>query len=238
MTDLIRELHLLVSIAKLDAQLNVCRREISLLPEKIDKTQRSIEKIEKAMVEAATHLDGMGKERRGLEKALEDHNEKIKKFKNQLMEVKTNKEYTAMLKEIEHIEKEIDEKEERLLLLMDELDQQSTQNEDFTRTNHERKQALLQEKSEFEARLAQLNDDTTRLEAEKPKILVELNPQLKKRYGRILAKMGDFAVTHVEDEICQGCFSRVPPQVALEVKNNDQIIACQACGRILVHYNP
>ncbi|UCH85816.1 MAG: hypothetical protein JSW50_09170 [Candidatus Latescibacterota bacterium] len=49
--------------------------------------------------------------------------------------------------------------------------------------------------------------------------------------------MGDFAVTHVEDEICQGCFSRVPPQLALEVKNNDQIITCQACGRILVHYN-
>ena len=85
--------------------------------------------------------------------------------------------------------------------------------------------------------MAKLTEETNRIEAEKPKILIELNPLLKKRYDRILAKMHDFAVTHVDDEICQGCFSRVPPQLALEVKKNDQIIACQACGRILVHYN-
>ena len=59
MTDLTRELHLLVSIAKLDAQLNVCRKEIARLPGEIDKTRRAIEKIDKAMTEAAGHLDDM-----------------------------------------------------------------------------------------------------------------------------------------------------------------------------------
>lgn len=238
MTELTRELHLLVSIAKLDAQLNACRTEIGLLPDKIEKVRRSIEKIDGAMNEAAAHLADMAKEKRSLEKSLDDQNEKIKKLKVQLMEVKTNKEYTAMRHEIEHIEERIDEKEERLLILMDELDQQEDRNDDFTRSNEKQKQELLEQESELEERLAKLKEEMAGLEAEKPKVLRELDPQIRKRYDRILKKLGDFAVTHVEDEVCQGCFSRVPPQTALEVKRNDQIIACQACGRILVHYNP
>ena len=153
------------------------------------------------------------------------------------MEVKTNKEYQAMLHEIEHLEKGIDEREERLLILMDELDLQSEQNQDFTRKNEDDKKRLLAEKAELENRLKTLSDDVKRLEAEKPKILAELEPQTKKRYDRILAKLNDFAVTHIDDDVCQGCYSRIPPQMALEVKKNDQIITCEVCGRILVFYS-
>lgn len=81
-----------------------------------------------------------------------------------------------------------------------------------------------------------MKKDLARLDAEKPRILIELDPQIRKRYDRILAKLHDFAVTHIADEICHGCHSRIPPQGAMEVRRNDQIITCQACGRILVHY--
>jgi predicted nucleic acid-binding Zn-ribbon protein len=236
MTDVIRELHLLVSIAKMDAELHACRTELSLLPEKIESVKRSVEKVDKNSEEAVTHLDGMRKERRALEKTLANHGEKIKKLKTQLMEVKTNKEYTAMLSEIEHTEKGIDEGEERLLMLMDELDQQTARNKEFMEKSTEAKTRLLAEQSELENRLRELQEQAKRLEAEKPKVLKELDPQTRKRYDRILAKYGDIAVALVADEACQGCHSRIPPQTILEVKSNEQIITCQTCGRILVYY--
>lgn len=236
MPDVKREIHLLVTIAKLDAELNAFRTEASQLPEKIAKTEAEIKAIEKSMADADAHLESMTKEKRGLEQKIQDNGEKLKKLKIQLMEVKKNEEYQAMLHEISHMEKAIDESEERLLMIMDELDQQGLQTGDFKKKKGEAKQALCAEKVALEHRLDQVKKDLARLDAEKPKILLELDPQIRKRYDRLLAKLHDFAVTHIADEICHGCHSRIPPQGAMEVRRNDQIIACQACGRILVHY--
>jgi len=236
MTDMRREIHLLITIAKIDADLNACRTEASQLPEKVDKTEKDIKAIEKSVAEADTHLEAMKKEKRHLEQKIQDNAEKLKKLKVQLMEVKKNEEYQAMLHEIAHMEKTIDENEERLLMTMDELDQQGLQTGDFTKQKEDAKKNLSAEKTDLETRLEQLKKEIARLDGEKPKILIELDPQIRKRYDRILAKLHDFAVTHVGDEICHGCHSRIPPQAAMEVRKNDQIITCQACGRILVHY--
>ena len=236
MTDVKREIHLLVTIAKLDAELNACRTEASHLPEKVAKADAEIKAIEKSMADADAHLEAMKKEKRVLEQKIQDSGEKLKKFRIQLMEVKKNEEYQAMLHEISHMEKAIDESEERLLMIIDELDQQGLQTGDFKEKKGEARHKLAAEKAALEQRMEQLKKDLARLEAEKPKILIELDPQIRKRYDRILAKLHDFAVTHIADEICHGCHSRIPPQAAMEVRRNDQIITCQACGRMLVHY--
>jgi len=236
MTDMRREIHLLITIAKLDAQLNACRNELAQLPAKVEKIARDLTAVDKAVGEAGSHLESMKKEKRTLEQKVQDSTEKVKKLKVQLMEIKTNKEYQAMLHEIGHMEKDIDDHEERLLMLMDELEQQGLETGGFTKKKDEEQKQLAAEKAGLETRLSHLEGEMKRLEGEKPKILAELDPQIKKRYDRILAKLHDFAVTHVVDDVCQGCHSRIPPQAVLEVKKNDQIIACQACGRILVHY--
>jgi predicted nucleic acid-binding Zn-ribbon protein len=236
MTDLRREIHLLVTVAKLDAELNACRTESAHLPGKIEAIDNKLNAIERALTEADAHLDAMKRERRTLEQRVQDGSEKVKKLKVQLMEIKTNKEYQAMLHEISHMEKGIDEDEEKLLIIMDELEQQGAQTGSFRKQKEDEKRTLVLEKSEHQKRLDHLREKMKRLEGEKPKVLVELDPQLRRRYDRILSKLHDFAVTHIESEICQGCHTRIPPQTALEVRKNDQVITCQVCGRILVHY--
>jgi predicted nucleic acid-binding Zn-ribbon protein len=236
MTDPRREIHLLVSIAKLDAALNSSRVEAGHLPEKIGAIEKKLRDAERSVEEADAHLESMKKERRLLEQKLQDSEEKIRKFKIQLMEIKTNKEYQAMLHEIGHMEKTAGDTEERLLIIMDELDRQDTQTADFRKKKDEEKRVMTAEKTQLEARLEHLTSEIARLEGEKPKVLTELDPAIRKRYDRILAKLHDFAVTNVAGDVCQGCHSRIPPQAVLEVKKNDQIIACQACGRLLVHY--
>ena len=237
MTELQRDLHVLVAIAKLDAELNSHRTELGLLPDKVSQSKKKLEEIIAAEKDAAAHLDEMAKERRTLEQKLDDNAVQIKKYKVQLMEVKTNKEYTAMLHEIEHLEKDTEAKEERLLILMDELDQQKSQHEQAMEQSASIKKEWQQEQAQLEARINTLSADSEKLDGEKPKLLHELDASLKKRYDRILVKLGDFAVTHVVDDICQGCFTRIPPQTAVEVRQNNRIITCEVCGRILVYYN-
>ncbi len=236
MMDLRREVHLLISIAKLDATISKYRIEMDALPALIERVGRSMRRTVSNEEQAVAHFEEMKKERRNLERSLEDEGVLIQKYRTQLMSVKTNKEYQAMSKEIETLAKDIDDKEEKLLILMDEIENQEKENDDYLlKIKHERAE-LEKQKAEMEQRLAFLQSETENLRKEKPKFLDELDPQLKRRYERIIDKLGDFAVTHVEGEVCQGCFATIPPQTVNEVKKNDRIITCEACGRILVYY--
>lgn len=234
--DLKHEVHILVTIAKVDAELNRHRIELEGIPAHIARIQREIGELERSHRQATEHFEAMKKERRQLEVNLQDNGELLKKYKTQLMGVKSNKEYTALLKEIEKVERDTDEKEERLLILMDEIESQSKENERFLSKVEEEIRVREEEKRQLEAKEKSLRNRMSELEGKKPALLCELNASLRKRYERILAKLGDFAVANIDGEICQGCFSKIPAQTANEVKLNDRIITCEACGRILVHY--
>jgi predicted nucleic acid-binding Zn-ribbon protein len=93
----------------------------------------------------------------------------------------------------------------------------------------------LSEKTRLEGEMKRLQEETARLLAERPKILSEISPAYQKRYER-LAPHRDVVVTRAEGDHCGGCRQQIPPQLAVEVRKNDQFITCPACGRILVHY--
>jgi predicted nucleic acid-binding Zn-ribbon protein len=74
------------------------------------------------------------------------------------------------------------------------------------------------------------------LEEEKSRTLPLLSEKIRKRYERILKVKKDSGVANLIGDVCQGCFSRVPPQHAHEVRRNDTILTCEACGRILIYF--
>lgn len=238
MQDIRHELHILVSMAKIDAALSHKRSELGTIPDERHKTEKVLHDLEEQKRASDERFEAMKKERRATETRLEDNAELVQAKKTQLMGIKSNKEYSALLKEIATVEQEIDAKEERLLELMDEIEGQEQELKKINEKLSTDKRALEDTLRALDEQEAALNADIKNLEMQKPALLKELDPQVKKRYDRLLAKLGDFAVTHVVDEICQGCFSRIPPQTANEVKMNDRIIACAMCGRILVHYEP
>ena len=74
------------------------------------------------------------------------------------------------------------------------------------------------------------------IEDEKIRILPHLSERIRELYKRILKVKGDSGVANLVADICQGCYSRMPPQKAHEVRKNDKITTCEVCGRILVYY--
>ena len=86
--------------------------------------------------------------------------------------------------------------------------------------------------------MSELEGEIKRLEGEKPKYLNELEAGLAKRYVRLSKALQGLAVTTVvAGDSCGGCGTRIPPQVVVEVRKNEQIVTCEACGRILVFYS-
>ena len=174
--------------------------------------------------------------RKELETRITDIEVKISKYKEQLMSVKTNDEYKAMVKEIAFNEKAISGVEDEILLLMEETEglnaslgsAETTLREDETVVQAER------------ARLEELNaQDTTALSSnleERVGLEKEIEEDVLTRYDRVRRFRGGIAMARASNEECEVCNVRMRPQVFQEVRRNDTIIPCDSCGRIL--YDP
>jgi predicted nucleic acid-binding Zn-ribbon protein len=236
MDDLRRDISLFVSVARIEAALHNDRLALQKIPNEIETIDRALTGLEKREKDAQARLESLTKERRDTERRMREHEDHLKKCRAQQSLVKTNEEYTAMLKEIAGLEKDIDAEEEKILVLMDAMEAAQEETAAAAEALKTERAKRMAEKKSLEDRSAKLAVEVDRLTREKPKILAEVSPALLKRYERVAVRFGDLAVTRVENEHCGVCRQQLPPQVAVEVRKNDQFITCQACGRILVHY--
>lgn len=141
-----------------------------------------------------------------------------------------------MGKEIEYLLGLVDEAEERILTILDEI---LAENEKLARIQEKinnEKEVLLSKMKDMEREIQEERDSLLILEDEKVRILPHISDTVQKLYNRILKAKGDSGVANLVGDICQGCYSRMPPQKAHEIRRNDRIIRCEFCGRILVYY--
>jgi predicted nucleic acid-binding Zn-ribbon protein len=232
-----QDLMTLASIARVDVSVRDQRAELAQIPAAVKKIDRRLDEMGRRQEAQDAKLENIKKERRKLEQEIQDYEAKITASRTKLAEVKTNHEYTAALKEIDTLKGDIDAKEERLLVLMDEA-------ETFEPVHDEEVKKLAAERSEIEAEKTLLLERQSAMEAEvqklldeKPALLKQLSASMQKKYERLLQRHGDAAVVPVRDEHCGGCGTHVPPQVAVEVRKNEKLLTCQSCGRLLVHYD-
>ena len=161
---------------------------------------------------------------------------KISKYRDQMMAVKTNDEYRALQHEIEHAQNAIRKIEDDILNLMMEAETAQTDikmaearlKEDQARVNDERKQLEEENKRDLGALDSYLK--------ERKEIQSAVSPDLVSRYERVRKHRGGIGVAAARNEVCEICQVRIRPQVFQEIRKNDQIIACDACQRIL--YDP
>ncbi len=235
MSDLTRDIHLFISIAKIDAALVADRHALVRLPQEIAAVDKALADLDAAEKKAHDDLEAMKLKRRDVERKLREHEEHLNKSRGQVSLVKTNEEYTARLKEIANLEKAISDEEETLLILMDGIETAEKETAAKAAEFKAQRETKQTEKIRLEGEVARVQAESQKLNVEKPRILSEITPAYLKRYER-LAPHREMAVTRVENEHCAACRQQIPPQLAVEVRKNDQYITCPACGRILVHY--
>ena len=177
------------------------------------------------------------KRRRQSEVALQDLEGRRSKYKGQLMEVKTNKEYQAMLHEIEAVEREIRAVEDRILEDMEageNLSAAMTREQGvFAEAETDHKRAV----AELEVEARKLEADRQRWQGERDSLAQGLPAELIERHERVARRRG-VAVCEVRDGTCQECRMVLRPQMYVELKRNDQITECPSCSRILYYMPP
>jgi hypothetical protein len=160
--------------------------------------------------------------------------EKIEKYKEQQFQIKTNKQYDALTREIDLAQVHINSLEKEMEIVEGKAAQAKTDLEKLTPELDELSEELEERQGELDHVNREHEDEELRLKHEREKLVVRIDKNDIRLYERIRKAMSGKAVVPVRRNACGGCFKRVPPQVSVELRKNSRLMACEHCGRLLV----
>jgi hypothetical protein len=174
------------------------------------------------------------RQRRALERELESVQTLLTKTQSKLHEVKTNKEYSAVLAEITTGKQRIVALEDQVLELMELLEQHRQSFKSQELQVHETVQVLATQRDEIQQAQEALQRQIAAEEAQRQHIVVALDAPLYTAYQRLAAQRGGQVVVQIQSGTCGGCHLKVQPQLVSEVRQQDKLIMCPHCQRMLL----
>jgi len=218
----------------IDDQLDNLEELRGDLPNAVKELEEKIKSFKEEIADMEKEQKKSLKTRSTNETEIEKLAENQKKFKSQLYQVRNNKEYDALTKEIDHTEGQIKKLEK-------ENDQLADLSKRLTEQIEEIKPTLKELKVELKAKEADLKEiikvnekEETKLRKERKEIEAEVKKQDNSAYKRIRKAKKGKAVATIKRSACSGCHNIVPSQRQLEIRQNNRLFFCEYCGRILV----
>jgi predicted nucleic acid-binding Zn-ribbon protein len=227
----------LIELQKMESTAGRIHTKKKNLPVQINALEEEFKAFCAVVDTQREQLESMRKRRREMDAQLLTGQEALKRTRERLFEVKTNKEYQSMLKEIETFEGKNSRLEDEVISLLDELDHLET--------------ALKTREEDLEAQRRRYEEEKTRMEAELDSLTGELevcvrkSDELKKdipadilrKYEQIKSVGRGVAVVAVWKEVCDGCHMSIPPQLYNELQKSVTLITCPNCNRIIYWEN-
>jgi len=227
------ELSTIYDAQKIDLQIIESESKLLFAPKRIKEMADELDGIHLKVEKQKEIIEELEKERRKKEKELETDKDKIKKFESKLYEVKTNKEYQALLKEIETAKEANDRTEDDILVLMDKVEDIKKDFESSKVYLKNREKEVEIEKTAIEKEMKSMDTIITELKTGRDNLLSVVNERLRSIYIVLREGRSGVAVANVKSGVCLGCHMNIPPQLFIEVTKNKQLIQCPSCNRIL-----
>ena len=166
---------------------------------------------------------------------IKEAEESVERYKKQLDEVRNNREYDTLTKEIEFQSLEIELCNKKIKEANAKVEDKKRE---LIRTNdliNDRQQALDEKKSELDEIMHETREEEQALKAKAEDLETKIEPRLLSSFKRIRknARNG-LGIVYVQRDACGGCFNKIPPQRQLDIKMHKKIIVCEYCGRIMI----
>ena len=159
----------------------------------------------------------------------------LERYNNQLNEVRNNREYDSLSKQIEYERLEVELCNKKIKEATDQVAYRTNDLEIAKTEREERQKDLDEKKSELEDILAETREEETMLKERAKDLEVKIEPRLLSSFKRIRkSARNGLGIVYVQRDACGGCFNKIPPQRQLDIKMHKKIIVCEYCGRILI----
>ncbi|MFQ5915143.1 MAG: zinc ribbon domain-containing protein [Nitrospinota bacterium] len=235
MTEKTLQLRLLREFQDLEQEIAGLEISAEEIPKTIQSIETEVEAARAELVHREARKKDLERERVRREADVETERERLRKAQGKQLEVKTNKEYSALLQEMEAIKGKIDQWETEILELMESADTLAEAIRDGAGRLGEMEADAEVRKKEKREELDRIQDRLSDLRGGHQRISVDIDPEWLAQYSRIKAARG-WAVAPLNSNSCSGCHQSLMPQLVHEIKHGAEIRTCPHCNRIL--YSP
>ncbi len=234
---MLAELENLIQLQQADREIQRLEEEIAALPRRVAAIEEKLAGTKAAVEKARATIKADEANRRKLESQIQDHQQKISKYRDQSLEVKTNEQYRALMHEISFAEQDIRKLEDKILegMLEVELNEKTLKSAEA-----ELKEETAEiEKEKEEARRVTTRDqqELATLQSRRDALRSGIGADTLRHYDRV-AKLRRYALAEARDHKCVACQVMLRPQMYNDVRTNQQILICDSCQRILYYIPP
>lgn len=232
------QLALLIELQKAESaagRIQARRKDLPLRMEELEKEFGALAAVVDAQRE---ELEALKKRRREKDTQLQTGQDTLKRTRDRLLDVKTNKEYQSVLKEIETLEGKTSHMEDEIISLLDELDHLEKEVKAKEEELKVSRQRFEEQKAGLARELDSLEEELTGCLRKSDEIKGKIPADLLRKYEQIKGIRRGLAVVSVWKEVCDGCHMSIPPQLYNELQKSKTILyTCPNCNRILYWEN-
>ena len=230
----------LLELQSVDVRLNEVRAQLAKFPKKLADADARAASAKAELEQSKAAQLASFKDRKKFELDVEAWKDRVRKYRDQTSQVKTNEAYKALQHEVQMAEDEIAKAEDRLL-------EQMVAGEEYDRRIKKAEAALKDVEAEVRVQRATIEENKAAAEkslaeftAERAAVVAEIPENLLDHYERIARKHNGVALAEVRDEKCGACGMRVRPHVFQEMRRlgSDEMFHCETCTRILYYIEP
>jgi hypothetical protein len=232
-TPVAKRIDALVKLQEVDSKLDELRKIKGDLPEEVQDLEDEIEGYQTRIAKFESEKKSLDDLEATQDNSIKDHKKLIVKYEEQQMDVRNDREFQAIAREIENQQLDIRLADKAVRDTQYKIERKQKQVEDTTATLEERKKDLDNKKSELESIVKESEEEEAKLIKEREKRMKNIAENLYLSYERIRenARNG-LAVVNVKRNACGGCFNIVPPQRQVDIKEKKKLVVCEHCGRV------
>jgi uncharacterized protein len=227
------DLEHLIHLQEIDTSAERLRRRIEDIPRAQQALEARLESAGAVVDAVKTRLAANQAVKRDIEKDLAAAQGRLSKYKDQLMAVKTNKEYQAMQTEIATAESTVRGLEDRELDRMEEAEKLASELKGAEGALARERSAVSAEQQVLDKERSDLAKQLEALEAERATVTARISKDALALFEKLARSRKGIAIAEARDGLCTVCHVRLRPQVFNDVRRNDSVIQCESCTRIL-----
>jgi hypothetical protein len=229
-----QKLEAIYNLQLIDSRLDAIVKVRGALPEEVQDLEDEIAGYETRLEKFKNDIESFEDDIKRYKENIKESEKLIKKYQDQQMNVRNNREYDAITKELELQDLEIQVSKKKIAEAGVKIEQKKTDLEELSNLMKDRQKDLDLKKEELDTIVAESESEESKLLAERDKSAKKVEERLIKSYNKIRANAKNgLAVVMVKRGACGGCFNTVPPQRQADIREKKKLIVCEHCGRIL-----
>lgn len=227
------QIRLLVELQKVDAVIGEMQRKREETPRHLAGLRTALDAMKADSEQFNAELEELRKDRRTKEGLLQMEIERIHKSEGRLKDIKTQKEYQALVKEVEQGKKLNASREEDILKLISDIEEREKVASEKAEAIRVKEEEYAKEKELLEGELARIDAEFDGKKREWEGIARTIKPNILKMYQKVFVRRNATTVVPVKNGACTGCHMGLPPQLYNQVQKGTEMHQCPSCHRIL-----